>query len=246
MYCPFCGTQNHPEISACKNCGFSFMMKGGSKEGRPDFEVRGGFRSATSFLITLREVLFEPTKTFQNLIPNNSIFNALLFGTVAGTLGNAFSTFWQFIVTTLGLFPINHEVSTFLGQSGNLVATLFILPFLTVISLFVGSAAFHLLLSILGAAKQGFSTTFKVVAYGYGATAILGIVPVLGAVVGFFWGLLILIIGLKEAHHSSYKRTAMAVSLPLIACCFCAVLVGVGIAMSGLSLAYLTGLFQSP
>ena len=65
-------------------------------------------------------------------------------------------------------------------------------------------------------------------AYSTGSTGIFQVVPVLGALVGGIWGLVIEIMGRAKVNNITYLRAAVAVFLPILACCTC---VGVGAAI---------------
>jgi hypothetical protein len=99
------------------------------------------------------------------------------------------------------------------------------------IGLFIGAAIGHVCLMIVGGAKQGYETTFRVLAYSQGATAWLNAIPC-GALVLGIWALVLNIIGLAEAHEIPASKAALAVFLPILVClgiCGIALLAGVGV-----------------
>jgi hypothetical protein len=94
-----------------------------------------------------------------------------------------------------------------------------ILPIVTVLSMFVGSAIYHVMLLLLGGARRPYETTLRVTAYASGATALVNLVPICGAVVAPIWSIVATIIGLARAQEISTGKAAAAVLLPVVMCC---------------------------
>jgi hypothetical protein len=239
MFCPFCGSQNVPDASLCSNCGYSFSSNKGAPTPpvSPDWEEHGHLFNIVSFLITVRDVLFSPTATFRGLKRGNTLFNAFLFGLIGATIGGAANTFWQFLVSIMGFAPEGGALYRWFGTTSTFIVTLFMVPFISAISILLMSAVLHFLLTLFGGAKKGFPATFKVFAYAEGATALLGVIPFCGSVAGLVWLLVICIIGLKEAHETTHGKTLAAVLLPLLLCCVCAAFAAFILVLSGVSLA---------
>ena len=83
------------------------------------------------------------------------------------------------------------------------------------ISLFVLSLIIHLLLLLVGAGANRFEATFRVVAYSQ-VTRVCSVVPFIGSPIGWVWRSIVQIIGLKEAHETSYGRIVVAFLIPLV------------------------------
>jgi hypothetical protein len=99
------------------------------------------------------------------------------------------------------------------------------------VGLFIGAAIVHVCLMMVGGARQGYETTFRVLAYSQGSTAWLNAIPC-GALVLGIWALVLNIIGLAAAHEIPGSKAALAVFLPLIVClgiCGIALLAGIGV-----------------
>jgi hypothetical protein len=99
----------------------------------------------------------------------------------------------------------------------------------------VVSCVVHLCLSLVGALEHsltGFEGTMRAVCYSQ-VTQIVGLVPVLGAMVGTVWELVLAAIGLKTLHATTSGKAAAGVLLPLVlSCCILltlAMLLGLGI-----------------
>ena len=71
---------------------------------------------------------------------------------------------------------------------------LLVAPLLGVFTLFLSTIIFHIAMLITGAAKNGFETTFRVVAYAE-STAIFHAIPFVGGWIAFGYWLVLLIIG---------------------------------------------------
>jgi hypothetical protein len=109
-------------------------------------------------------------------------------------------------------------------------------PIALVISLFLVSAVTHVALMLLGGAHRPFEATFRVLCFAE-AAAVLNLVPFCGNLVGGVYLIVMMVIGLGEAHGIGRGKALLAVLLPMIVicCCFCgalAALVG-GIAAIG-------------
>jgi phage FluMu protein Com len=81
----------------------------------------------------------------------------------------------------------------------------------------INAAVYHLMLMIVGGARSGFETTFRVVAYTQGALFWLMFIPYIGMIGGIWW-LVVFIIGLARAHEISGGKAALAIFLPMILC----------------------------
>ena len=57
--------------------------------------------------------------------------------------------------------------------------------------------------------------TFRVVAYGQ-MTQIFGAVPLLGGLIGSLWYVVVLVVGLREIHETSYARVILAFVLMMV------------------------------
>ena len=65
----------------------------------------------------------------------------------------------------------------------------------------------------------GYESTFRVIAYSSGSTALFYAVPFCGGLVAFIWSLVVQIIGVKEIHGTTTGTAVMAVLLPFLVCC---------------------------
>jgi hypothetical protein len=94
-----------------------------------------------------------------------------------------------------------------------------VVPIVAVLSIFIGSAIYHVMLMLLGAARRPFETTIRVVAYAMGATSLLQIVPVCGGIIAGVWAIVASVIGLAQSHEIPTGKAAAAVLIPIVVCC---------------------------
>jgi hypothetical protein len=85
------------------------------------------------------------------------------------------------------------------------------------ISMMISAAILHVSLMIVGGARQGYETTFRVNSFAYGASIplafLLACIPLAHAV----WLIVLLSIGLSKAHEIPTGKAVLAVLLPVIA-----------------------------
>jgi hypothetical protein len=129
-------------------------------------------------------------------------------GALAGAIWSSFASFGSF--GSFGSFP---------GAGSGFMGTLVMTLVFGMIGLFIGAGIFHLMLSLLGAARQPFEATLRVVAYGAGSTALIGIVPFCGGIIGAVYGLVLYVVGLSAAHECDTTKSAIAVLTPAVVCC---------------------------
>ncbi len=225
IVCPQCGFEQ-PETDDCLKCGIIIskykrdqeMAHGlegkvrevSGEERGATWEGGGGFISA--FFKTVKESLFSPIQFFRNNAVGKGYWPALIYGLIVGVIGWGVSMVWQwhffsrwFPVQSLPAVPYNLH----------LVVMTMALPFLVVISTFIGSVVTHICLLIVGGNKSGFRTTFRVVCYSYSGQLFF-IIPFIGSTVGSIYTLVLTIIGVREGHGISTGRAVLAVLFPLI------------------------------
>lgn len=182
---------------------------------------------------TTKQVLGSPTSFYEAMPAAGGIGSPLLYGVIVGWLGvvaaTLYSTLFQSIVAPgVGAFGENAQFAALLAFTegwGGFVLQAILAPVGLVIGLFLASGIFHLMLLILGGAREDFEATFRVVGYAQ-ATSVLMVVPFCGSFVGGVWSLVLYAIGLSKVHRISGGKAAAAVLLPLaLVCCCCGLLI---------------------
>jgi len=179
-----------------------------------------GFLAA--LLETIRMVLLEPTKAFQAMPKVGGLGAPLFFFVLCATVGGVAGLVYQMVLTAVNPqagSPEQRMVAEALASTAALGGTIMVLPFVFAALAFVSAALTHLALMIVGGAKKSFEATFRVVCYAGGATAVLQLLPVCGALAAWVWNILATVTGLSEVHGISKGRALAAVLLPTVVCC---------------------------
>ena len=198
---------------------------GGKRPGAP-WDRRAELGFGTALIDTTKGVLFEPGRFFREMALDGGIGGPLLYGVMLGYLGLVVSTFYDFVMQTL--MGGQNVVNQLLAQLGlppqddllvvSTIVTLVIGAPLVAMGTFFVAAVCHLMLLILGGDRKGFEATFRVAAFT-GAVSLFQLLPVCGSFLSLVFGLVVVVIGLSEAHDIGRGRAAAAVALPLLVLC---------------------------
>jgi hypothetical protein len=206
----------------------------------PAWEQREGILDLGALFTTVKDVLIDAPRTFATMNRDNGLGGPLVYLLILGTISGWVGQIWGFLleqaVGSFGFgggtpdfsqfgFPQNQAVAAFMATSLFKIISALMLPAIILVVFFIEAGVFHLMLLIVGGARQSFETTARVVAYASGATALFQMVPFCGGLIGFVWGIIVTILGLAYAHETSTGRAVAAVLLPLVLCCLCCVLV---------------------
>lgn len=165
---------------------------------------------------TIKRICLSPRLFFATMPLDTGKKRPFAFYMLTGMLSAYFQTAWQ----TMGLdlttyiFPQSNNVES-ASTAATLAALVMVLPILLAVGIMVTSGITHLALMPFKAAKNGFTTTFRVCSYA-SAPTLLAAVPLIGPLAGSFWYLGLIIIGLKHAHETSYTRVTIALGIPFI------------------------------
>jgi hypothetical protein len=107
---------------------------------------------------------------------------------------------------------------------GGLITGLVVGACVVILGLFIWSGLVHLVLMLLGGATFGYEATLRTIAYAQGSAAPLGVIPFCGGLISGLWGLVAAVIGLAEMQEISIGKSAAAILIPVIVCCFVAFL----------------------
>jgi hypothetical protein len=170
----------------------------------------------TAFTDTCYQCLFKPA-TFFRAMPSHGHGSALAFYLPIAIVSAAFSLLWSSVFDAVG---IDDLLRRWLGQEASVTtATERLLGFLftpitALAALFIGSALVHVSLKVLGGARKPLQTTTRVFAFS-STPQLFTIIPVLGTITAVIWGLVLAVIGVREAHQTSTGRAIAAVFLPV-------------------------------
>lgn len=182
-------------------------------------------RSETGFLSglfeTIRMVLLEPKAAFAAMRQTGGLGAPLFFFVFIATIGGVAGMFYQVVLSSLetGGTPEQRAMAAALSSTATLGFGIMILPFVLAAVAFISAALVHVSLMIVGGARRPFEATFRVACYAGGATAVLQLLPICGALVASIWNFVCMVTGLSEVHGIGRGRAAFAVLLPSIVCC---------------------------
>src|SRR5262245_19797521 len=237
MYCPHCQRPlPDPPQRFCPHCGGDVQGAAAAAAAAPSagstpWESRDQLGVAGAFVETTRQVLLEPTAFFSRMPTRAGIGGPLAYGLLTACLAIVVASLYQLVFSSVmgswaselaGRGSPFEKMLPMMGHGLGLAVQLLVAPIAALVSLFVGAAIFHLFLLMFGGAKEGFEASFRVLCYSQ-ATQLVQIVPICGGIIASVWGLVVLIIGLAEAHRCGRGTAAAAVLVPLILFCCCCV-----------------------
>jgi hypothetical protein len=197
-------------------------------ESGPAWEDRETLGILTALGQTVSDVLFRPTMTFASMKKTGGLVNPLLYFVLVSSAMFAVSALYQMAMSRVNpaLFTPKLPDAGGMAFPVIMIGSILISPALYVISAFLSSGITHLSLMALGAAKQPFETTFRVVCYAQASASAWNLIPFCGGLVGIIWGAYSIIIGLREAHGISGWKATLALTLPSLLCCGLLLVVG--------------------
>jgi hypothetical protein len=230
MFCPHCGKEVTEDQSFCQFCGGKLSDHAASPDStgreRTAWEDRSRLGALRGLFATLRNSLFNPSEFFRKMNVTGGLADPMLYALIVGMAGIMVFYFWQILLQGIMPAGLSQDVRGLGGISlfsGIGLAVMAVLtPFFIITYLFLWAGLLHLLLLMVQGAKNGFEATFRTVAYSHGANIFL-LVPFCGGLIAAVWGVVVVIIGLKEAHGTSGGKAAFAVLFPAIFCCAAAV-----------------------
>jgi len=229
--------------NACKPGVMDRLQAGGtlptaSDEDRtgPPWEDRENLGFAKASLETIKGVLFQPAALFSSMRRTGGLVRPLLFYILFASIGTILAVVYQvvlqLITTAAGIEQDPDFTAAFgIGYAAVMMIYVVLIPVIVTIGIFIYAGITHLALMICGGANHSFETTFRVLCYATGATALWQLVPACGGMIAWVWGLIAAIFGLWKAHDTSVGRAVLAVLLPMIVCVAAGILIVLAIAI---------------
>ena len=150
----------------------------------------------------------------------------LIVSVVAGGV----SLFWYMLLGDPFIYRFLPEGSA----PANPIVDFLLSPLVVLIALFIIAGVTHACLAILGGAKHGFKTTARVMCFASSAQ-LFNVIPFVGSIIGGVWGLVVTVIGLREAHETTTGKALGALLLPLLLIVALGVLAAVAALFVGLT-----------
>src|SRR5437762_6561084 len=178
----------------------------------------------SAFIETLQMVLTRPSEAFIAMRREGGLGEPLFYAIIGGSFGLVFYFIYQLAFQSLGMFanrpnPLAHLVG---ASVGGVILIIFV-PVLVAIGVFINAAIFHVCLMIVGGAKQPFETTFRVICFASGSVFPLMVVLLCGGVIACIWGIVLRCIGFVRSVETDTSFAVLAVLLPVVLCCGCAI-----------------------
>jgi hypothetical protein len=246
--CPTCGALvTSTEDRFCLNCGAELPVEAEASsppplpppaprfgpEGEPPrsgtpWDRRAELGFVPAIFDTIKGVLGSPTAFFRAMPKEGGIGGPLAYGMIVGYAGLLVTAIYQMLMNTLigssfaslGDKGPAARLAPFLEGGVGLISQVVFGPIGILIGIFLFAGVYHLVLLILGEAREGFEATFRVVCYGESA-AVLQIVPFCGGLLTIIAWIIVGIVGLSETHRISRGTAAVAVLAPIVLCCCC-------------------------
>jgi hypothetical protein len=178
----------------------------------PPWESAG--MSLQSFIDTAKGALTDPVVTFAQMRREGGLGPPLIFYIVGMLVGVIGSMLWN--VVGFGGMPFGGPSA---GEAVGGMALVVFVPIVATIGLFIGSLIIHFALGLFGGQKYPYETTFRTMAYAFGASQPIAIIPFCGGIIGAIWGLIAAVIGLAQTQETSTGKAAAAVLTPTVICC---------------------------
>ncbi len=171
-------------------------------------------------MATVRFVLFDPRRAFDEMRRTGGIGPPLLFSLFVGLPAATVAGYVYFLLQVV-MQPQEHTVT--LAEAA--LAGAFFMPLYVAImypvSLFVNAGLQHLSLLVLEKSPQPFEATFRTAAYAVGAASVLQFIPIIGLLLSGAAQIAINVIGLSRTHEIPLGRAALVYFLPIVTCCAC-------------------------
>jgi hypothetical protein len=249
-FCPSCGTdlaavQTAAPPYAPPPAGYpppSYPPGGGGygappPGGQTPWERRDSIGFVNALIETTKQVLSQPAAFFRSMPVTGGLGSPLLYAVIVGYVGLFASSIYNLVfrsvlassLSRMGGNSDMERLASYMQGGAGLVVNLIFGPVFVVIGVFLSAGIFHLALLALGGAARGFEGTFRVAAYSQ-AASIFNIIPGCGGLIGLVYAIVLLVIGISEAHGISRGKAAAAVLVPfVILCCCCSGIVAAAI-----------------
>lgn len=219
--CPSCRAEL-PEVADLRFCPQCGALLPATVFGIP-MEQRRTYGLFNALWHTWRQACLEPMAFFRQVGFSQDMGAAVLFMLLVSLVTSLASGLLLLAGLQALLWALARKEGLpssplFGGAAGALLLAPLVFLLSTLIGWAISTAVLHLLLLIVGGARKGMSTTALVLAYA-SAPQVFNVVPWLGGWVASIWSLVLLIVGLSQAHETDTWRAVLAVFLPLLLCC---------------------------
>jgi len=177
-----------------------------------------GLPWTTALVETVKLLLSKPREAFERMPITGDPLRPVVFAILLGWVGAIFNAAWS--IPFRHIMPAGSPYGSYQMPAFFLPVMALFAPILIVCMLLLWSAILHLMLMIVGGAKNGFGATLRALCYSR-APEIFQVLPFCGTLIALVGDIFLLIQGLAVAHRISIGKAALAVLLPLVLCCIC-------------------------
>ncbi|MGH7540424.1 MAG: YIP1 family protein [Gemmatimonadota bacterium] len=176
----------------------------------------GGVGFPANLFATWWRSMSEPTRFFRGVPFEAPLLRPLLYYLIIAMVSALFTLWWQAVGTIpTGWFDaLGVGRGADAGAGGGAVFQFFLAPFAALIGLVVWGLALHLFVLLFAPSRRALGATLRVLVYSSGPTALTAL-PWIGPLLGTVWGLVLSIIGMREAHRTTPGRAAAIVLIPV-------------------------------
>lgn len=176
-----------------------------------------------SFVRTTVGVLTRPTGFFRGIARRGDFVSPAAYAIICTLIATIIGGLVGLALSALLSTMAEYEGALAYGVFGFLTDVV-VTPFATIITLFILSGIYHVLVILLARpSNAGFEATFRVVCY-VSAIAIIGWIPFVNLIAGIY-GLYVAYFGIREVHATTNQRAAAIVALPSLAIIFLIILI---------------------
>ena len=227
IHCPQCGSPLDTVIPPA----IPPAIAGGTAAGEIPWRQRDTLGFVEAFKNNVIEIATKPVEFYQKVKKDDDWMSPILYAAIIAWIAGFFSFLWSSLLH-VPLMPFMKQAEGMGALSGmmggpvfNFFFSFLLAPLWMIIGLFIWSGLVHLAAMVFGDGEGGFEVTFKAAAYAI-TTNLLGIIPFCGGVIGGIWGLVLLIIGLKQGHKCETWKAVMAPLVWVILIGICCVAAG--------------------
>jgi hypothetical protein len=192
--------------------------------GEPAWEQPGTAGLPGRLISTIGQVFARPVITFRGLNPDAPLGRSMVYYLLIATVSTWVSLAYNLLVVLvvpeyLAKSPLGDKMTPSMMIAGS-VLNMVIAPFFLAGMAFVAAGFLHMLLMLFGVSQPNFALTVRVYCYAVGTAFLMMLIPGCGVLIFVPCAVMLLIVGLKEAHRTDYLRPAFAVIVPALVLLF--------------------------